>query len=201
MKKSLKFSIVATVTGNELDSRYWPCDSTLNCFKNTLDKYLGETDATEPGNSEYHYLATENRMGDFKSAVVEALDGGNRAIATWAMQRYEGDSDIWWACCSDYQNSGILDAAMFFELLDSDQFNFEDCGTMGTLGGPLSIGCVPDVAFGTESQSAIVSMRATPFWEDSDGNAHPVTDATWERLKKYYSDPYQITRNRKTAIA
>jgi len=112
----------------------------------------------------------------------------------WAMKRYQGDSDIWWATCSDYQNSGILDAKDFFKLLDNSAFTFEDCGTMGTLGGPLGLGCVPDVAFSTESQSCIVSMRATPFWEDANGNPKPVTEATWDRLKKYYRNPYQAVR-------
>ena len=193
MKLSLKFSIVVTVTGNLLDSRYRN-DYTLRDFAKAIDAVLGESKPTVPGNSEYHYLAKENRMGDFKSAVVEALDGGNRDIAAWAMERYQDDSDIWWATCSDYQNSGILGAREFFDMLNNADFRFEDCGTMGTLGGPLSIGCVPDVPFGTESQAAIVSMRATPFWENEAGEPQPVTDATWERLKKYYADPYQAVR-------
>lgn len=193
MKKALKFSIVATITGNLLDSRY-AHDYTLADFVKDLDSALGISEPTKPGNTEYHYLATENGADGFKGAVIESLDGGNAEIARWAMERYNGDSDIWWATCSDYQNSGILDARAFFELLDNSAFSFEDCGTMGTLGGPLSMGCVPDVAFSTESQLCIASMRATPFWQDENGEAHPVTDATWERLKKYYSNPYAIAR-------
>lgn len=193
MKISLKFSVAVTVTGNILDSRYCN-DYTLRDFARACDSVFGESKPTTPGNTEYHYLAKENNCSDFKGAVIEALDGGNREVAVWAMQRYVGDSDIWWATCSDYQNSGIVDARKFFELLDDADFLFEDCGTMGTLGGTLSMGCVPDVAFGTESQAAIVSMRATPFWENENGEARPVTEATWDRLKKYYRDPYQAVR-------
>lgn len=193
MKKTLKFSIVATVTGNLLDSRY-AHDYTICDFIRDLDSALGAAEPTVPGDTEYRYLATKNGADGFKGAVIEALDGGNRDVAVWAMQRYEGDSDIWRATCSDYQNSGIIDARKFFDLLNDSAFTFEDCGTMGTLGGPLSLGCVPDVAFATESPLAIVSMRATPFWEDEQGQPQPVTEATWDRLKKYYRNPYQITR-------
>jgi hypothetical protein len=193
MKRQLEFSVLITVTGNTLDSRYHH-ETTILDFIRELDPVLGESKPTTPGNSEYHYLATENSPGAFKSAVIEALDGGNRDVAVWAMKRYSGDSDIWWATCSDYQNSGILDARKFFELLDSIDIIFEDCGTMGTLGGPLSLGCVPDVAFTSESRHCIVSMRATPFYRNERGEAQPVTEATWDRLKKYYRDPYTICR-------
>lgn len=181
------FSIVVNVTGNTLIPSWY--ESGINDYAKEFDELLGPSDVSEPGDSEYHYLATENRMSEFKAAVIEALDGGGRKIADWAIKRYGDDSDIWWATCSDYQNSGIVSSRKFFEFLEYNDLVFEDCGTLGTLGGPLSIGCVPDVAFTSESRQAIVRLRATPFTSKGEGtDPEPVTEATWERLKNLYKD-------------
>jgi hypothetical protein len=187
----LMFSIVVTVSGNLLAPSFYESD--LRDYVNDFNELLGPSDATDPGDSEYHYLAKEDRCNPFKEAIIEALDGGNKKIADWAIKRYENDSSIWWATCSDYQNSGIIDSRKFFEFLKYNDLLFEDCGTLGTLGGPLSIGCVPDVAFTSESQQAIVSLRVTPFIEVGD-EIKPVTEATWERLKHLYKNQRNINR-------
>jgi len=57
---------------------------------------------------------------------------------------------------------GILPAREFFKLCDDMGVIFEDCETMGTLGGPLG-GHVPDMAFSHESSLLVLSLRATPI--------------------------------------
>ncbi len=185
------FSIVVSVTGNTLTPYQY--ESNINGYVRDFNELLGPADVSEPGDSEYHYLAKEDRCNPFKEAVIDALEGGNKKIADWAIERYKHDSRIWWGTCSDYQNSGIVSSRKFFEFLKYNDIIFEDCGTCGTLGGPLSIGCVPDVAFTTESQEAIVSLRVTPFIECGE-EIKPVTEATWERLKHLYKEQRNITR-------
>lgn len=60
------------------------------------------------------------------------------------------------------QAQGILPAREFFKLCDKMGVIFEDCETMGTLGGPLG-GHVRDMAFSHESSLLVLSLRATPM--------------------------------------
>jgi hypothetical protein len=196
----LRFSVLITVTGNLVDHDYYPCDSTLPDFMQAIAPYLGDADPTEPGDSEYHYLATENGADGFRRACIDAVEGGNERIARWLADRYPYDPDIWWALCSDYQNMGILDSRAFFDFLRNVGMIFEDRETLGTLGGPLG-GIAPDVSFTSESQAAIVSMRATPFLERPDGTVAPVSPASWKRLKPLYDDPWKVERREPGAVA
>ena len=196
MKRTLKFSIVATVTGNPFET-CWHSDDFDSACSSFADK-LGEVEPSQPGDHDYFYCANESAIKEtLPSAAIDALDGGERkeGFAQWAFERWNGDSvhgsAIWWATLSEAQYNGILDSRDFFDMLENVPAIFEDCETMGTLGGPLG-GVVPDVAFTTEAQNLILSMRATPFLEDEDGNISPVSPASWERLKKFYADPWSV---------
>ena len=58
--------------------------------------------------------------------------------------------------------SGILSRRECFDFLDSMGAMYEDCGTMGTLGGPLG-GLVPDFPYRTEGRMMVSSIRITPI--------------------------------------
>ena len=194
--KKLKFSIVISVSGNTEETQYIPCDAEIADFIRSCEEHgFPETEPTEPGDSEYHYLAEES----LPSGVSKLHDAfcrevgnfsDNQAAAQWAMNRWPNSREVEFACFSDYQNSAILGSKEFFAFLKNCPVIFEDCGTLGTLGGPLG-GIVPDVAFTTESNFAICSMRATPFLEDEDG-CYPVTESSWNRLKPFYSNPWKV---------
>lgn len=91
---------------------------------------------------------------------------------------WEGDS------LATLDASGILQAAEFFGMLDRMGYPlFEDCETMGTLGGPLG-GWAPDFSFIHESRLMVFSMRATPVLRDTvSGELSPVSDRARQSIR------------------
>jgi len=165
----MQFSVLISVTGNTVDNRYWPSDTTLSDIMRTIQDIapgIGDDEESAPGDSEYTYLASENGPhGGLYGAVIENIDRARdpRRMAEWAQDRYGMDRELFWATCSDYQASGILDRATFETLMDRLGAVAEDVQTMGTLGGPLGIGIVPDISYNIESQAVIACIRATPI--------------------------------------
>jgi hypothetical protein len=133
----VKFSVVATFTG-VLDDDWHPCDLTLSDVLQACAGPFGagEDDLCEIGDSEYDYLAEESG---------------------------ERDPEDWFAKLQDLQVSGILDRPTF-DAWVNDLGAFPDgCPTLGTLGGPISLGCVWDTNWEIESQLLIASIRVTPL--------------------------------------
>lgn len=84
-----------------------------------------------------------------------------------------------WEKVRDLNFSGVFNRD-FLEALNDLGAYAESTGTMGTLGGPLGLGIVPDIVFDTQSQFLIASIRITPFVDREDWS---VDDARWERMK------------------
>lgn len=93
------------------------------------------------------------------------------------------------------QVEGIVTLVGAVDYLEQIGAIFEDCQTMGTLGGPLGIGIVPDMAFRTESQLVVSSIRITPFWSNGD-DWTPLTEASWERVRELFRkhDAYTLAK-------
>ena len=128
---------------------------------------------------------------------LEQLERGESEYDSelWDRAHDEGDA------VNAFATSGIVDARTGFALLDDLGVLFEDCETMGTLGGPLSpMGIVPDFAFTTESQLTVLSLRVTPFLEVN-GEAHPVSKASWNRMRRLFRDGSYFRLGRNTKLA
>lgn len=126
----MRYAVTFSVSGPEIDE--WnPCDMDVRGFINACPFDLDET---EPGNSEYAYLAEEDPESDW----VRAIDATGSTI----LETDEALSEFLGDC-------GLM---------------LEYCYTLGTLGGPASpCGLAPDVSFWAESSLAVVSCRVTPL--------------------------------------
>ena len=168
----MEFSVVAHFSG--IPGEYSPCDTSYDDALRASQASGLSVDETEPGDSEYAYLATE--CG-------------------------EPDPDSWWGKwkerVQDCTVSGIIGRDAFTRWLDDLGAFAEDCGTMGTLGGPLAPwgGVVADISFRIESQVLIESIRATPIPGTVDEPLGKVRGATddergadadriWQRIRK-----------------
>ncbi len=174
---NLLFSVVISVSGvrerNYCETDYDDVDSA--CVRAGL-----VPDHTEPNDSEYFYLVTED-YGD-EPRYVENADSALYCPSRGFIADEREQSAFWGI--QDLTASGILNA---------DDLETFSCGicyatddeTMGTLGGPLSGGMptiVPDMVFRIESPLLIDSIRVTPFdptWDDE----HVVTDDEWNLLR------------------
>lgn len=202
---TLRWSIVASFTGQHPKlSDYCPCDTTLVDVIREWKEATGEdAEPTEPYNSEYNYLAKEGGIPERILDRLEESSGETRfQICRKLKEQYPRES--FWACISDIQVSGILDRDTLFGFLDAIGASFEDCETLGTLGGPLAPwgGVVPDFPFNVESQALISSIRITPAlcklvdgeWEPCRGPSEWEWDAIKAILKN--SDAYDIRKGR-----
>jgi len=141
--KNLKYSILVSLSGIPDNISYSETD--YKDVKNACSEMGLNIDETEPGESEYDYLATESG---------EPEDG-----SFW---------DEWKDNVCDLTASGIINFDQLEELCHSIGCFPEDCETMGTLGGPLSFGIVRDISFRCESSIIIESIRVTPFEEEKE---------------------------------
>lgn len=194
----LMWSIVASFSGEHPDlSEYWPCEVTLS---DVIRDWPGDKpEPSEPFDSEYNYLAREGGIPRKILDRLEEASGGTKfQICRKLKELYPRES--FWACISDIQVSGILDRKTLFEFLDDIGAIYEDCETMGTLGGPLSIGIVPDFPFHVESQALISSIRITPILCKQEGEewipCRAPNEDQWERIKEVLSneDAYRIAK-------
>jgi hypothetical protein len=100
-----------------------------------------------------------------------------------------------WDELRNIQVQGVVTFGQAMAYLDHIGAIFEDCETMGTIGGPLGLGIVPDVPFRIESALVIGSIRITPFWTNGD-DWTPLTEASWERVRELFRkyDTYDLAK-------
>jgi hypothetical protein len=100
-----------------------------------------------------------------------------------------------WDELREIQVEGIVSFEQALAYLEHIGAVYEDCETMGTLGGPLGIGIVPDIPFNIESQLVVGSIRITPIWFDGE-EWSPPTEASWERIRDLFRehDVYRLLR-------
>lgn len=176
-------------------AQYYPCDTYV---KHMLPK-------------EEHGLSFSDRE-IFESEWSEEMwhDAGFRIAPEDEEERmYEEDGaggNFEWDELREIQVEGVVTFEQAIEYLEHIGATFEDCETMGTIGGPLGIGIVPDMPFKVESRLVVSSIRITPFWADRNGEWSPLTEASWERLRELFRqhDLWKIRRmmrNRSEACA
>lgn len=181
----LCFSIVASFSGPHPKIRHTELVSVIDAWP--LDKPT----PSQPYDSDYSYLARES--GEVPRAVLDVLDGSAEETRFRILEKLESKGyDIFWASVCDVQVSGILDRETMFKFLNDIDAQFEDVGTLGTLGGPLGIGIVPDFPFSVQSQEMIASIRITPVLCRKEGDqwdpVRPPNESQWERIEQVFRD-------------
>jgi len=197
MKYKLAFSIVASFSGEHPMLEEWnPCDTSLS---EVIKEWPGKpVEPSDPYDTEYQYLARE---GSIPRRVLDRLDEVNLSTRIQICEKLKAQygSEAFWACLSDVQMSGIFDRETTFGFLDRIGARFEDCETMGTLGGPLG-GFVPDFSFSVESQILISSIRVTPvLCVETENGLEPIkapSESKWERFKSLFQrfDCFDLAR-------
>ena len=195
----LAFSIVASFTGEHPDlSDYWPCETTLS---DVIRESPVDVTSSEPFDSEYSYCAREGGIPERILDRLEETSGVTRFQICRAIKK-QFPREAFWACVSDIQFSGILSRKDCFAFLESVGASYEDCETMGTLGGPLG-GIVPDFPFSVESQALISSIRITPIlcevMESGDFDPiRPPSESQWNAIREIFRGRdavYEISRH------
>ena len=122
-------------------------------------------DVTEPGDCEYSYFADE------------------------------GSDERWRTEAYDVTVTALVDRETFDAWCKALYLRARDENTMGTLGGPLGWGVVPDVVFALEEPEVLDSIRVTPVPTNIAGEPIPtmeriaedqrdtVAERTWNRLR------------------
>ena len=172
MRAQIMVSLLATFEGIN-PTEHYPCDSYARHMLPLPEHGLSYTD-DEIYESEYD-------DGIWKSFSIAPEDEEERIEAEDGL----GGAFRGWDEIRKIQVEGVVTFGQAMAYLDHIGAIFEDCETMGTLGGPLGIGIVPDMAFQTESQLVISSIRITPFWNDN-GDWSPLSEASWERLRELF---------------
>lgn len=184
MKPQLMCSVLTTFEGIN-PTEYYPCDSYASDMLPLPEHGLSYTD-DEIFESEYD-------SGVWERFNIAPEDEEERIKAEEEMEATGG----WkaWDELRNIQVSGIVPFGQAMAYLDHIGAIFEDCETMGTLGGPLGIGIVPDIPFMIESALVIGSIRITPFWSDGD-DWTPLTEASWERVRELFRkhDTYDLAK-------
>jgi hypothetical protein len=169
---------------------------------------LSKPDPSMPYDSDYAYCAREG--DEVPRRVLDVIDSSSEETRFRILDALSDKGyNTFWASICDIQVNGILDREATFEFLDSIGASFEDCKTMGTLGGPLSPGIVPDFPFGIESQGMIASIRITPVLCRKEGDEwvplRAPNESQWKRIENIFrdADVWEIHKRRaftKTAI-
>lgn len=188
--KKLMYSIVLECIYNDLAYSY--DGSMSDSLFNTLEEYGLNPDKSEHGDHGYMYCVNDS---GFPSKLAKAWaermgGGGSEEIAQWGFERWERShcSFAWWATLRTVTASGCLTAEQCQELLIREiGISFMDENTMGTPGGPLPIGHVPDVDCQVENQSEIWSIWITPYMEEK-GDALPLSKSSWSRAIRYIEE-------------
>lgn len=156
----MKFSVVASFTGvlPEYDSSCY-YSFNLGDVKRVCDQMEIPYDITEPGDSEYNYLA-------------------------------EGKEDTWYSHMSDLTLCAFMTRSEFKTFVSELGAYAEDCLTMGTLGGPLGIGIVPDIPMNIESDVLITSIRVTPCPEVNGEPIYIDNERQWNVLRSAFISAY-----------
>jgi len=115
--------------------------------------------------SEYYYLAKENE------------GSGNEFWELWGKQAV------------DFSADGILNSNALETFLCGLGACPEDVQTLGTLGGPLGLGIVPDILVRMEAPQVIESIRVTPFDPDwTEG--YQIYEEEWERIREDFIEKF-----------
>ena len=174
MRPQLMVSLLATFEGIN-PAQYYPCDTYAKHMIPNPEHGLSYTD------KEIYESEWDSRMWRDAGFRIAPEDEEERIQA----EEEQGDNWEQWDELREIQVEGIVPLDDALDYLDHIGAIFEDCETMGTLGGPLGIGIVPDMSFRTESQLVISSIRITPFWCDN-GDWSPLSEASWERLRELF---------------
>lgn len=148
----MKFSVTISATGSDPDGYCY--DLTIGDVENALAKAGIKYSKTEPGDSEYSYLA-EN---DPDSQWAKAYDIQGGAIL---------------------DKPTFLELVRSLGAFPS---KCQSMGTLGGPANP--IGIVPDVDFTVESQYVIVCFRCTPLPERAGKIMEQMDERDWDRIEK-----------------
>lgn len=184
MKPQLMCSVLATFEGIN-PTEYYPCDAYASHMLPLPEHGLSHTD-DEVYESEYD-------SGVWERFNLAPEDEDERIEAEEAMEA-KGEWKAWDELRS-IQVEGVVTFGQAMAYLDHIGAVYEDCETMGTLGGPLGIGIVPDIPFMIESALVIGSIRITPFWSNGD-DWTPLTESSWERVRELFRkhDTYDLAK-------
>lgn len=98
-----------------------------------------------------------------------------------------------WKWALEWKGAGILTRPQFDALIDDLGLVVEKCGTLGTLGGPLTPwgGIVADVAFRDDhDEERIISLRATPITGHDRARDEADAERIWRRLQRVMWERY-----------
>jgi hypothetical protein len=176
----LKMSFIIEFVGVPDDYSYH--EFCYRDVKRVFDQHGIDYSESEPGDTDYAYLAQEDNLSEEVCAEIRAhwrILGDDvtyrKRDFTWA-QRIGIDGQ-------EIKAMGVLNKRQFAALIDDLGAFAEDVQTLGTLGGPLSLGCVPDVSFRCESPCLIECIRVTPFPCNRAGEPLEGNEQTWDRLR------------------
>ena len=179
---TLSFSVVASFSGQHPELADYCHETDL---RDAIREWPGpKLEPSEPFDSDYAYLAKE---GSIPRPILDRLDDarGETRFQICRKLKEKFGREAFWACISDVQGSGIFDRETTLEWLSNIGANFEDCETLGTLGGPLAPwgGIVPDLPFNVESQCLIASIRITPILCKDGEPVRAPSETQWEQIK------------------
>lgn len=163
-------------------TEYYPCDSYARHMKPLPEHKLQCTD-DEIFDSEYDSGLWERfRIAPEDEEERERLESEAEENGTWKA----------WDELRNIRVSGCVEFKRGIAYLEHIGAIFEDCETMGTIGGPLSFGVVPDMSFRIESKLVVGTVRVTPFIfrgiVDNTLSCSLVSEATWERIKGLFRE-------------
>lgn len=204
----MQFSVCATFSGIANDPKTTH-EMTYDDVRRELRGIGIDFTETENGDSEYAYLSSEQfDVDEFLTKQCERIsaengvpippedDRGFEWHREWlrefadAFDFYElGFWERWCVLCRDMQVNMILNRDQFDKFTSQLGLFATDCDTLGTLGGPLGFGPVPDIVFENDSSAMICSVRVTPIpgtLEKQLGLCSTQEDAhrIWSRLKR-----------------
>lgn len=171
--KKLALSILATFEGIDPAS-YYPCDL--------------QASHMEPESDTPNLKSTIRRIKADESEYGEDIwDSWDLPPVDEETGEEKRDPDETYDELFEVTVSGVASFSEVMHYLDHIGAGYEDCETMGTLGGPLGIGVVPDFPFYIESNLVIGSIRVTPVIIDTETDSVcTMTEATWNRIRAMF---------------
>lgn len=120
---------------------------------------------TAEGPDDWQVYCHESRVRDWRREMR-----ARRIPYTWdRVETSDYDRDLWqdgmpdtWRTICELQASGIVSERVLAKVCDNLGIFATTDQTMGTIGGPLGIGCVPDISFRAEESYIVSCVRVTP---------------------------------------
>ncbi|MFA5572180.1 MAG: hypothetical protein WDA42_03660 [Candidatus Bathyarchaeia archaeon] len=159
----MMFSMVASFTGvlnEDFDDGRYRYDCDLDDIVQLCKQHNIPYDITEEGDSEYSYLAEES------------------------------PEEEWFQHLRDVTIGVFLERKQFKAFVEDLGAYAEDCQTMGTLGGPLGYGVVPDIPMRMKSSQILDSIRVTPCPLVNGEPIHLDTEEKWDRVREAFLEAY-----------